>query len=109
MTQLKRSREFVEAYRIPVFIAEGLEADDLLAVATVQAKQKGLRVVIASSDKDLMQLVDERVVLWDAMRDKVYGVPEVVDKFGVPPGQVRDLLALVGDASDNVPGVPASG
>ncbi|MFT3774140.1 MAG: DNA polymerase I [Minicystis sp.] len=108
--QMARSREFVEAYRIPVFIAEGHEADDLMAVAVAKARAKGLRVVIASSDKDLMQLVDdEHVMLWDAMRDKVYGAPEVTAKFGVPPAQLRDLLALVGDTSDNVPGVPGVG
>ncbi|WP_437334733.1 DNA polymerase I [Sorangium sp. So ce394] len=108
--QMSRCREIVEAYRIPIFIQEGLEADDLVAVAVERAKERGLRVVIASSDKDLMQLVDgDRVMLWDAMRDKVYGHPEVVAKFGVPPEQVRDLLALVGDSSDNVPGVPGVG
>lgn len=108
--QMNRCREIVEAYRIPIFIQEGLEADDLVAVTVARAKERGLRVVIASSDKDLMQLVDgERVMLWDAMRDKVYGHPEVVAKFGVPPEQVRDLLALVGDSSDNVPGVPGVG
>ncbi|AKT36241.1 DNA polymerase I [Chondromyces crocatus] len=108
--QMARCKEIVEAYRIPIFIEQGLEADDLLAVAVARAKEKGLRVVIASSDKDLMQLVDdERVVLWDAMRDKVYGAAEVKEKFGVPPEQVRDLLALVGDSSDNVPGVPSIG
>lgn len=108
--QMDRCRQIVEAYRIPIFVADGLEADDLVAVAVARAKEKGLRVVIASSDKDLMQLVDdERVMLWDAMRDKVYGAPEVIAKFGVPPEQVRDLLALVGDASDNVPGVPGVG
>ncbi|WP_437832775.1 DNA polymerase I [Sorangium sp. So ce1153] len=108
--QMNRCREIVEAYRIPIFIHEGLEADDLIAVAVERAKERGLRVVIASSDKDLMQLVDDdRVMLWDAMRDKVYGHPEVVAKFGVPPEQVRDLLALVGDTSDNVPGVPGVG
>jgi DNA polymerase I len=110
VVQMKRSREFVEAYRIPIFIAEGLEADDLVAVAVARARARGLRVVIASSDKDLMQLVDdEHVVLWDAMRDRVYGEPEVIAKFGVPPAQLRDLLALVGDTSDNVPGVPGIG
>jgi DNA polymerase-1 len=110
IVQMKRSREFVEAYRIPIFIADGLEADDLIAVATARALEKGLRVVIASSDKDLMQLVvDDRVMLWDAMRDRVYGPPEVIAKFGVPPSQLRDLLALVGDTSDNVPGVPGIG
>ena len=108
--QMRRSREFVEAYRIPIFIAEGHEADDLVAAAVEKAREKGLRVVIASSDKDLMQLVDDaHVMLWDAMRDKVYGAPEVTAKFGVPPAQLRDLLALVGDTSDNVPGVPGIG
>jgi DNA polymerase-1 len=110
MVQMGRCKEIVEAYRIPVFLAENLEADDLIAVAVERAKEKGLRVVIASSDKDLMQLVDDsRVMLWDAMRNKVYGTPEVIEKFGVPPEQVRDLLALVGDTSDNVPGVPGIG
>jgi DNA polymerase-1 len=104
--QMERCREIVDAYRIPVFTGEGYEADDFIAVAVARAKERGLRVVIASSDKDLMQLVeDERVMLWDAMRDKVFGPPEVEAKFGVPPAQVRDLLALVGDAVDNVPGV----
>ena len=107
--QMERCREIVEAYRIPIFIEQGLEADDLLATAVKQAKERGLRVVIVSSDKDLMQLVEEgRVVLWDG-RDKVYGPAEVEEKFGVPPTQLRDLLALVGDTSDNVPGVPGVG
>jgi DNA polymerase I len=110
VVQLQRSKELIEAYRIPIFIAEGHEADDLVAAAVEKAKAKGLRVVIASSDKDLMQLVDdEKVMLWDTMRDKVYGEPEVTAKFGVPPSQLRDLLALVGDSSDNVPGVPGVG
>jgi len=107
--QMGRCKEIVEAYCIPIYIAEGLEADDLLAVAVARAKEQGLRVVIVSSDKDLMQLVDDdRVVLWDG-RDKVYGPLEVEEKFGVPPSQIRDLLALVGDSSDNVPGVPGVG
>ncbi|MDI1431914.1 MULTISPECIES: DNA polymerase I [Polyangium] len=107
--QMARCKEIVEAYRIPIYIADGLEADDLLAVAVARAKERGLRVVIVSSDKDLMQLVDaDRVMLWDG-RDKVYGPAEVEEKFGVPPTQLRDLLALVGDTSDNVPGVPGVG
>jgi DNA polymerase-1 len=110
VVQMRRSRELVEAYRIPIFIADGLEADDLIAVVVARAREEGLRVVIASADKDLMQLVEgEHVVMWDAMRDRVYGEPEVVAKFGVPPAQLRDLLALVGDTSDNVPGVKGVG
>lgn len=107
--QMMRCKEIVEAYRIPIFVGDGLEADDFLAIAVLRAKQRGLRVVIVSADKDLLQLVDaDRVLMWDG-RDKVYGPTEVVDKFGVPPAQVRDLLALVGDTSDNVPGVPGIG
>jgi DNA polymerase-1 len=107
--QMMRCKEVVEAYRIPIFVGDGLEADDFLAIAVQRAKERNLRVVIVSADKDLLQLVDsDRVLMWDG-RDKVYGPNEVVDKFGVPPAQVRDLLALVGDASDNVPGVPGIG
>ncbi|HTJ80260.1 MAG TPA: 5'-3' exonuclease H3TH domain-containing protein, partial [Polyangiaceae bacterium] len=107
--QMKRARQIVEAYRIPVLQAAGFEADDVIATIVTQAKKEGLFVVIASSDKDLMQLVDDRCVMWDAMRDRVYGPPEVVHKFGVGPERVRDLLALIGDTSDNVPGVKGVG
>ncbi len=107
--QLRRCRELVEAYKIARLQADGFEADDVIAAVVKQAKQRGLFVVIASADKDLMQLVDDRCVMWDAMRDRVYGVPEVWHKFGVGPDRVRDLLALVGDSSDNVPGVPGVG
>ena len=81
-------------------------------MAVDRALADGLSVVVVSSDKDLMQLVhddDTRVVLWDSMRDKVYGPREVEAKFGVPPSKLRDLLALTGDSSDNVPGVPSVG
>ena len=107
--QMQRSREIVEAYRIPIFQRDGVEADDLIATAVKHALAEGLFVVILGADKDLMQLLGERVVMWDTMRDKTYGPPEVLEKFGVPPAQVRDLLALVGDTSDNIPGVPSVG
>lgn len=107
--QMRRARQLVEAHRIPILQVDGFEADDVIATMARQAKAAGLFVVIASADKDLMQLVDDRCVMWDAMRDRVYGHPEVVHKFGVPPAQVRDLLALVGDTSDNVPGVKGVG
>src|SRR5258708_144962 len=107
--QMERSREIVEAYRIPIFHKDGVEADDLIATAVRLALEKGLFVVIVGADKDLMQLLGERVVMWDTMRDKTYGPPEVVEKFGVMPAKLRDLLALVGDTSDNIPGVPSVG
>ncbi|MCC6874862.1 MAG: DNA polymerase I [Sandaracinaceae bacterium] len=107
--QIDRLEEVVAAYAIPSFSDPGLEADDLIATLVAKAKKAGLRVVIVSADKDLLQLVDQDVVLYDTMRDKVYGVPETLEKLGVPPAQVRDYLALVGDSSDNVPGVPSVG
>src|SRR4029077_8969065 len=77
-----------------------------------RAVPDGVQVVIVSADKDLMQLIhddDDHVLLWDSMRDKTYGAAEVAAKFGVPPSKLRDLLALTGDTSDNVPGVPSVG
>jgi DNA polymerase-1 len=111
-SQMRRCEEIVRAYHVPVYQEDGVEADDLIACIAARAMNDGLRVVIVSADKDLMQLVhdgDDRIVLWDSMRDKVYGAEEVRAKFGVAPSQVRDFLALTGDTSDNVPGVPSVG
>jgi DNA polymerase-1 len=110
--QMARCEVIVGAYNIPIFKAESVEADDLIAAVVTRAISEGLRVVIVGADKDLMQLVhdgDNRVMLWDSMRDRTYGPNEVMEKFGVPPSQLRDLLALTGDTSDNVPGVPSVG
>ena len=110
--QMARCEAIVRAYNIPTYQVNGLEADDLIASVVARALAEGLRVVIVSADKDLMQLVrdgDDRVLLWDSMRDKVYGAEEVRAKFGVPPSKLRDLLALTGDTSDNIPGVPSVG
>jgi DNA polymerase-1 len=110
--QMRRCEEIVRAYNIPVYQVDGMEADDLIASVTKRALAAGVGVVIVSSDKDLMQLVhddDERVVLWDSMRDKVFGPHEVEEKWGVRPSRLHDLLALVGDTSDNIPGVPGVG
>jgi DNA polymerase I len=110
--QMSRVTEIVRAWGVECFRQDALEADDLIAAITARALSEGSRVVIVSADKDLMQLVrdaDERVVLWDSMRDRVYGPAEVKTKLGVAPSRVRDFLALTGDTSDNVPGVPGVG
>lgn len=110
--QMARCETIVRAYNIPIFQADSIEADDLIAAAVAKAVAAGLRVVIVSADKDLMQLVrdeDNRVMLWDSMRERTYGPAEVEAKFGVPPSKLRDLLALTGDTSDNIPGVPSVG
>jgi len=110
--QMVRCEQIVRAYNIPVYEQPGLEADDLIAALADRASKEHVRVVIVSADKDLMQLVhddDDSIVMWDSMRDKVYGPSEVREKMGVRPSQVRDWLALTGDTSDNVPGVPSVG
>ncbi|MCA9598794.1 MAG: DNA polymerase I [Myxococcales bacterium] len=107
--QMKRAGELVEAFGIPVLKQKGVEADDLIASAVRDARSHGLRVVILAADKDLMQLVGDDVVMWDTMRDRVFGPPEVEERFGIPVAKLRDLLALMGDSSDNVPGVPHVG
>jgi DNA polymerase-1 len=107
--QMTRVAQIISAFAIPVFQQDGVEADDLIACAVKEARQRNLRVVIVSADKDLMQLVGPDVLMWDTMRDRVFGVDEVVERFGVSVSQVRDFLALTGDSSDNVPGVPSVG
>jgi DNA polymerase-1 len=110
--QIDRCESIVRAYNIPILRAEGIEADDLIAALVARSVEEGLRVVVVSADKDLMQLVhdsDDRVILWDSMRDRAFGANEVKAKFGVFPSQLRDLLALTGDTSDNIPGVPSVG
>ena len=88
---------------------EGYEADDLIATYSRQAEAKGARVTIVSSDKDLMQLVSERVVMLDTMKNKTLGIEEVFEKFGVGPERVVDVQSLAGDSVDNVPGAPGIG
>src|SRR5262249_20792464 len=87
----------------------GFEADDLIATYVRQACEAGATATIVSSDKDLMQLVNDCVVMFDSMRDRWIGIPEVVEKFGVPPTKVIEVQALIGDSTDNVPGVPGIG
>jgi len=105
-------REVVDAFGVPRLESTEMEADDLIAALVRRAREAGMPVVIVSSDKDLMQLVEEpEVVLLDTMKDppKTYDTAGVVEKLGVPPSQVRDLLALMGDSVDNIPGVRGVG
>jgi DNA polymerase-1 len=107
--QMARCEQIVRAFNIPIFKQDGVEADDLIASAVKRAAEHELRVVIVAADKDLMQLVSERTIMWDTMRDRVFGIAEVEERFGVRIDQVQDLLALTGDTSDNIPGVPSVG
>ena len=102
-------RDAVRALNVAAVDAEGYEADDLIATYARLARAAGATVTIVSSDKDLMQLVTEGVVMYDAMRGRVIGPAEVREKFGVGPDKVVDVQALAGDSTDNVPGVPGIG
>jgi DNA polymerase-1 len=102
-------REAVHAFDLPCLEQKGFEADDLIATYVRQANEAGATSTIVSSDKDLMQLVNDRVVMYDTMKDKKIGRAEVIEKFGVPPDKVIEVQALIGDSTDNVPGVPGIG
>ena len=102
-------REAVRAFDIPCLEMAGFEADDLIATYARQACAAKATTTIVSSDKDLMQLVGNGVTMYDTMKDKKIGVAEVIEKFGVPPEKVIEVQALIGDSSDNVPGVPGIG
>ncbi len=102
-------RQVVTAFGLPAVEMEGYEADDLMATLARQAEEQGFSVVLVSGDKDLYQLVDKDVTLWDTMKDLRYGPAEVQDKLGVAPDKVVDFQALTGDSTDNIPGVPGVG
>jgi DNA polymerase-1 len=102
-------REAVRAFEIPCLEQAGFEADDLIATYARIASEAKATTTIVSSDKDLMQLVTNGVALYDTMKDKRIGRAEVIEKFGVPPEKVIEVQALIGDTSDNVPGVPGIG
>ncbi|MGB1405858.1 MAG: DNA polymerase I [Parvibaculales bacterium] len=102
-------REAVKAFDIPAIELEGFEADDLIAAYADAAAEQGARVTIVSSDKDLMQLVSDKIDMVDTMKDKFIDAAGVVEKFGVGPDKVIDVQALAGDSVDNVPGVPGIG
>jgi DNA polymerase-1 len=102
-------REATRAYSLPCLELEGFEADDLIATYARHAVEQGFDVTIVSSDKDLMQLVGPGVRMLDPMKNKFIGPAEVVEKFGVAPDRVVDVQALLGDSTDNVPGIKGIG
>ena len=107
--QFPLTRDATRAFGAPAVELHGFEADDLIATYARQAEEAGARVTIISSDKDLMQLVTERVTMLDPMKNKRIGPKEVEEKFGMGPEHVIDIQALAGDSTDNVPGVPGIG
>ena len=107
--QFEYIRKSVEAFNLPSIELINYEADDLIATYAKTITEAGAKVTVISSDKDLMQLVSNKIRLFDPMKSKVIGEKEVIEKFGVKPEQVIDVQSLAGDSSDNVPGVPGIG
>ena len=107
--QIPHIKAVVGAYRIPILELAGYEADDIIATLATRWERAGAEVVIVSGDKDLMQIVSDRVTMLDTMQDKRIGPAEVHAKFGVEPGRVVEVQALMGDPTDNIPGVPGVG
>lgn len=108
--QFALTREATRAFSIPAIEQEGFEADDLIATYATMAQKLGARVTIVSTDKDLMQLIDDdHVTMLDTLKNRRIGPDEVVEKFGVGPEKVVEVQSLSGDSVDNVPGVPGIG
>jgi len=107
--QIEPIKELVRAFNIPALELAGFEADDIIGTIARACRKRGLKTVVVTGDKDLMQIVAEDVRLLDTMKDKESGIPEVLERFGVEPARVIDILGLAGDSSDNIPGVPGIG
>lgn len=107
--QIPYIHRLVEALRIPVFIQEGQEADDVIASIALQARTRDIDVCIITGDKDILQLVRPGITVYDSLKDKTFGPAEVEERFGVPPDRIVDVMGLMGDAADNIPGVPGIG
>jgi DNA polymerase-1 len=107
--QLPYIRKLVTALRLPVIEQPGVEADDVIGTLATRAAADDLDTVIVTADKDMMQLVNERTTLYDDVRNRRIGIPEVRERFGVDPERVADVLGLMGDTIDNIPGVTGIG
>jgi DNA polymerase-1 len=107
--QIPYIKDIVRGFSIPVLEQQGIEADDVIGTLAKRYAGKGMNIVMVSGDKDLMQLVTDDVIMIDTMKDKIYDVAAVKERFGVEPERVVEILGLMGDASDNIPGVPGIG
>ncbi len=107
--QIQPLHDIIRAMGIPLLIIEGVEADDVIATLSRQASGKGIKTIVSTGDKDLAQMVDEKIHLINTMNNTYFDREGVIEKFGVPPERIIDYLTLIGDTVDNVPGVPKVG
>lgn len=108
-SQIQYVHDITRAMGLPLICIPGVEADDVIGTLAAQATERKLDVLIVTGDKDMAQLVNQHVTLIDTMKDQTLNIQGVIDKFGVRPDQIIDYLALMGDSSDNIPGVPKVG
>src|SRR5512136_1286689 len=106
--QIPYIKKIIEGYRIATLVMDGYEADDLIGTIARRLESES-DVIIITGDKDILQLVNDRIQVYDPMKEKNFGVEEVIQRFGVRPEQVVDVMGLAGDATDNIPGVPGIG
>ena len=107
--QIPQIKDVVRAFNLPALELSGYEADDIIATLAKRYAEQGFAVTVVTGDKDLMQVVCDEVRLLDTMKGKISERQEVIERFGVPPEQVLEVLGLAGDSSDNIPGVPGIG
>jgi DNA polymerase-1 len=107
--QIPHIKEITKGFNIPVMEMQGFEADDLIGALGRMAEEAGFFVVMVTGDKDFVQLVTDKAVIWDPMKEKTIDIKTVRESFGVEPGQMIDVMGLSGDTSDNIPGVPGIG
>lgn len=108
-SQIQPLHEVIQAMHLPLIVLPGVEADDVIATLALKAKQAGMATLISTGDKDLAQLVDQDITLINTMSNTVLDAAGVLEKFGVTPAQIVDYLTLVGDSSDNIPGIESVG
>ncbi len=109
VSQLAPIKEVTAGFRIPMIEKEGYEADDLIGTVACLAAAQGFQVVMVTGDKDFVQLVSDRITIWDPMKDKILNLDSVAADFKLTPKQIIDVMGLSGDTADNVPGVPGIG
>lgn len=107
--QIPYVKELVRGFNIPVLEMQGYEADDIIGTISRHMKEKDIEVIIIAADKDMLQLLDDNTTIVDTMKGKSFGIKEVMERFGVSPEFIADIMGLAGDASDNIPGVKGIG
>lgn len=107
--QIQPIKDIIDAFNIPNIEIEGYEADDVLATLAKRAEQEKIDVYIVTADKDINQILSSRIRTYDTMKDKITEEKDIIERFGVEPSRFPEIMALMGDTSDNIPGVPGVG